>query len=343
VSGAIKARILARHATGWENVAGAGYVLHVDHDQGGELPLADSVAHPLEDEPRWLHFRWLYDAEGSEIYERITEQPEYYLTRAEDRILADNADALRDLAGDVTLVELGSGSSTKTRRLLDAWTARGATRYVPIDISRSAIEQACRDLSRAYDNLVVEGLAARYSRALPLIGGVSPLMLLFLGSSVGNFDEDELDGFLDLVASSLRPGDKLLLGIDLVKDPEIIHAAYNDTAGWTRRFMINILARLNRELGTEIPLDRVQYDGVYATDLERVEMYLHFTDDVTITGEGLARPITIGAGESILVEISRKFHIDAMVDKLADFGFRFQQRFTDPDGFFAVLLLTRVG
>ncbi|MGD8331274.1 MAG: L-histidine N(alpha)-methyltransferase, partial [Acidobacteriota bacterium] len=184
---------------------------------------------------------------------------------------------------------------------------------------------------------------ARYGRALPLISGVSPLMLLFLGSSVGNFDEDELDDFLALLASSLRAGDKLLLGIDLVKEPEIIRAAYNDAAGWTRRFMVNILARLNRELGSKIPLDLVEYDGVYVTDLERVEMYLRFTEDVTIAGEGLARPITVGAGDSVLVEISRKFHVDAMVDKLADFGFRFQQRFIDQDGFFAVLLLTRVG
>jgi L-histidine N-alpha-methyltransferase len=340
---AIKARILARHASGWDNVAGDRYVLHIDHDEGDEMSLAESVSCTLEDEPRWLHFRWLYDAVGSQIYERITEQPEYYLTRAEDRILADNADTLRELAGDVSLVELGSGSSAKTRRLLDAWSARGATRYVPIDISRSAIEQACRELSCAYDNLFVEGLAARYERALPLISGVSPLMLLFLGSSVGNFDEDELDGFLALLASSLRPGDKLLLGIDLAKEPEIIRAAYNDAAGWTSRFMINLLARLNRELGSGIPLDRVEYEGVYATDLERVEMYLRFTEGVTIAGEGLARPIDIGAGESILVEISRKFHVDAMVDKLADFGFRFQQCFSDPDGFFAVLLLTRAG
>lgn len=341
MKGAIKARIRARHSGGWDTIARDGYVLHIDHEENGEPGLAESVARSLVDEPRWLHFRWLYDAEGSQIYERITEQQEYYLTRAEDRILADNAEAVRELAGDVTLVELGSGSSAKTRRLLDAWCARGATRYVPIDISRSAIEQACSDLSRAYDNLVVEGLAARYGRALPLIDGVSPLMLLFLGSSVGNFDEDELDDFLALLASSLKPGDKLLLGIDLVKEAEILEAAYNDAAGWTQRFMLNVLARLNRELGCNIPLEQVEYEGVYAGDLERVEMYLHFTDDVTIAGTGLPQPIIVPAGDSILVEISRKFHADAMVDKLADFGFRYVERFTDPDEFFAVLLLTR--
>jgi len=342
MEGAIASRIIAREGESWENVDGDGYVLHVDHDHGDELTLAESVARTLRDEPKWIHFRWLYDAEGSHIYERITEQPEYYPTRVEDRILADNAEEIRALAGDVSLVELGSGSSTKTRHLLDAWTARGRTRYVPIDISRSAIEQACVQLSGAYDNLAVEGMAARYARALPIIDGVSPLLLLFLGSSLGNFDEDELDGFLTLVSASLRPGDRFLVGLDLVKDPAILEAAYNDEAGWTRRFMRNVMARLNRELGTEIPLEAVEYEGRWAPDLERIEMALRFTAPVTVSGQGLGGPIEIAAGEELLIEISRKFRLDAMVDKLGDFGFRCQRRLTDADDFFGVLLLTRV-
>lgn len=338
---AIEGRILESAPGEWATVEPEGFRLHVDLEEGDEPTLAESVARTLAARPRWLHFRWLYDEAGSHIYERITEQPEYYLTRTEDGILADNAGALRELAGDVTLVELGSGSSTKTRHVLEAWLARGPAHYVPIDISRSALEQACAELSGAYPDLAVEGMAARYARALPLIDSLSPLLLLFLGSSIGNFDDDELDRFLALVASSLEPDDMFLLGIDLVKDAATLEAAYNDAAGWTERFMLNLLARINRELGTAVPLDAVEYDCSYNPAKERVEMYLRFTADVELAAPELPRAISIAAGERVLVEISRKFHVDRMLDKLAGFGFRLQARFTDADRLFAVLLLRR--
>lgn len=338
---ALQERIHSTGGSGWRVVDGAGFRLHVDLEEGGEPSLAESVALALAARPRRLHFRWLYDAAGSQIYERITEQPEYYLTRVEDGILADNAAALRHLVGDVTLVELGSGSSNKTRRLLDAWSACGEARYVPIDISRSAIEQACRQLSVSYPNVAIDGLAARYGRALPLVGEASPLLLLFLGSSIGNFDDDELAEFLALVSRSLNPGDHFLLGIDLVKDAGVLDAAYNDAAGWTRRFMVNLLVRLNRELGTDIPLDAVRYEGRYEAGRERVEMYLRLLRDVTVAGAGLPQPIEIAAGEAVLVEISRKFRVEAMARRLRGFGFSLRECFTDTAGYFAVLLLTR--
>lgn len=338
---ALQERIHAAGGSLWQLVEGDGFLLHVDLDEGDEPSLAESVARTLTAQPRWLHFRWLYDAAGSQIYERITEQPEYYPTRAEDGILAANAATLRDLAGDVSLVELGSGSSVKTRRLLDAWSARGPTCYLPIDISRSAIEQACGELAHAYPGATIEGLAARYARALPLVNEVAPLLLLFLGSSIGNFDDQELDAFLALASRSLQPGDRFLLGIDLVKDKDVLDAAYNDAAGWTERFMLNLLVRLNRELGTDVPLDAVRYEGGYDEERERVEMYLRFLRDVTVAGEGLPQPIDIAAGEAVLVEISRKFRIDGVAARLRDYGLELQDTFTDADGFFAVLLLTR--
>jgi L-histidine N-alpha-methyltransferase len=283
----------------------------------------------------------LYDEIGSQMYERITEQPEYYLTRVEDRILADNAAEIRRIAGPTTIVELGSGSSTKTRHILEAWMAEGAVRYVPIDISRSAIEHACTELAALYPGLAVEGLAARYGRALPLISSVSPLLLVFLGSTIGNFNDAELDEFLGVVAASLGCGDKCLLGIDLVKQTAALDAAYNDAAGWTERFVINILARMNRELGNEIPLGEVEYDGFYNEELERVEMYLRFTTAVQVRVPGVAVPFSIAAGESVMIEISRKFRVEQMVAKMREFGFALERQFTDSDEFFAVLLLTR--
>jgi len=338
----LQGKFAAVHGADWERVEMDGFSLHVDHDEGDELSLAESVARTLRDTPRWIHFRWLYDAAGSEIYERITEQPEYYPTRTEDRILADNAAAIRRLAGDVTLVELGSGSSTKTRRLLDAWTPQGPTRYVPIDISRSALERACASLAAAYPNVTIEGFAARYARALPLISDFSPLLLLFLGSSIGNFDKDELCDFLRLGSESLAPGDRVLLGIDLEKDDAIIEAAYNDAAGYTERFMRNVVERLNRELGAQIPLRAVAYEGSYNAPESRVEMYLRFTEDVTVDGSGLAEAIQIEAGERVLIEVSRKFSTERIAKRLAEFGFRLDERFCDDDGLFAVLLLTRI-
>ena len=192
---------IIRNPGEWTTVAGDGYRLHVDTDEGDEISFAESVALTLAEPPRWLHCRWLYDEVGSALYERITEQPEYYPTRVEDRILDDVAGELRRVVGDAAIVELGSGSSTKTRRLLEAWMDEGHTHYVPIDISRAAVEQACVDLAAVYPGLTIEALAARYRRALPLIGGVSPLLLLFLGSTIGNFNDDEMDDFLRMVSS----------------------------------------------------------------------------------------------------------------------------------------------
>ncbi len=339
----IEGRILACGEEDWATITGDGFRLHVDRDEGNGISFAESVAVTLGEKPRWLHCRWLYDEIGSSLYERITEQPEYYLTRIEDRILADNAAELRRVVGDATIVELGSGSSTKTRRILEAWLDVGDAYYVPIDISRAALEQACADLVTAYPALMVEGVVAGYDRGLPLIGGISPLLLLFLGSTIGNFNDDEMDEFLRAVRDALNPGDRFFLGLDLIKEAEVLNAAYNDAAGWTERFMINLLERMNRELGTSIPLDSVTYDGFYDEERERVEMYLRFAADVDVDVRMAndSPPLVIRAGESVMVEISRKFRVDAMVAKLADFGFALERVFADQDEVFAVLLLTR--
>src|SRR5262249_46191035 len=221
---------------------------------------AQSIARGLGDPPRWLPCRYLYDAEGSGLFEDITRQPEYYLTRTEDALLAAHASRLRARAGAPTLVELGSGSSTKTRHLLRAWTAGGQrARYVPVDISRDMLDASCRMLEGDFPSLEVRALAGTYEQAFARLCEFSPLVLVFLGSSLGNFDRSETAAFLERVADGLSAGDHLLLGLDLVKDPAVLEAAYNDAAGVSAAFTRNLFARMNRQLGTRLDLDAIQH------------------------------------------------------------------------------------
>src|SRR5262249_6515571 len=172
-------------------------------------------------------------------------QPEYYLTRTEAALLARHADEIRALVGSAALVELGSGTSAKTRHLLDAWTRRDpASTYVAVDICGPVVDDSCSALGREYPELDVRGIAGSYEQAMPWFATLSPLVLAFLGSTIGNFDDLEMDEFLGRIADSLAPGDHLLLGIDLVKDTATLEAAYDDAAGVTADFTLNLFARM---------------------------------------------------------------------------------------------------
>jgi len=327
---------------GWEIHNFAGFSVHVDLSAAAPTTFGESAARSLADRPRWMNCKWLYDEIGSQLYEHITEQPEYYLTRTEDAILQANRCELRELVGDVTVVELGSGSSIKTRHVLEAWLAEGPAHYVPIDISEAALKGACDALVASYPSaLRVEGIVAAYERGLPLVGTTSPLMLMFLGSTIGNLSEDQLETFLDHVATALNPGDFFLLGFDLVKDTATLEAAYNDAAGYTERFMLNLFARMNRELGAEIPTETLEYVGVYNEELERVDMHVRFDEALDIRLPEVGAEFHIAAGEMIFLEISRKYHVQPMVDRICAHGFALERVFTDADELFAVSLLTR--
>lgn len=303
---------------------------------------ARSVIRGLSDRPRWLSCRYLYDREGSEIFERITEQPEYYPTRTEAGILAANAERIRDLCRGTSLAELGAGSATKTRHLLEAWTTGGAAAcYVPIDISRSMLAETCETLAREFPSLDVRGVAGSYEQALPSLAEFSPLTLLFLGSSVGNFNEEELDEFFTLTAASMADGDRLLLGIDLVKDPAVLEAAYNDAAGWSAAFTMNLFARMNRELGTTLDLDDIEYVARWNAERSHIEMFARFGRQATVALPEWGREFTVEAGETVLVEISRKFRPERMAATASAHGFDHVETFTDPDRHFALLLLRR--
>ena len=334
-------RIVEPSGNGWRRCYGPNYLVHVDAPADTALEFAASVVRGLEDHPRWLDSRYLYDDAGSAIFERITAEPEYYQTRTEERLLATHAGDIRDTVGDVTLVELGSGSSTKTRRLLRAWCSRGASRYVPIDINARVLESACRELVAAFPELAVEAIAASYERALPVVGKASPLQLAFLGSTIGNFDVVETERFLALIAASLSPGDTFLLGLDLVKAPKALEAAYNDAAGWTARFTLNLFTRMNRELGAGVPVDAVEHVAFYNDRLEQIEIYARFLREVQLHVRPLGRSFRIAPGEMIRTEVSRKFRPEAVAATASAFSFAHERTYLAPDESFAVLLLRR--
>jgi len=327
--------------SGWSRHDGKGYIIHAQRPADAVLAFAESVARGLEDHPRWLSCTYLYDKRGSEIFEKITEQPEYYQTRTENGILERTARDLREAVGDATVIELGSGNSTKTRHILSAWTAHGPARYVPLDVSQAALEGACRDLAARYPSLTLEGLAATYEQGLPVATRLSPLMLVFLGSTIGNFKPAELDTFLDMISGRMQSGDHFLLGIDLVKKIDRLERAYNDAAGWTDRFTLNLFERMNRDLGCRIPADAVEHVSYYNDRLDRIEIFARFTREVLLEIPSLERSFRLAAGEMVLTEISRKFRISDVAANMNRYGFSLARAETDPDDLFAVLLFRR--
>jgi iron(II)-dependent oxidoreductase len=301
-----------------------------------------SVVRGLSETPRWLSCRYLYDARGSELFEEITRLPEYYPTRVEDALLARHAPRLRALAGNTTLVELGSGSSTKTRRLLAAWTAAAPrARYVAIDISREILHASCAALEAEFPSLEVYGLAGTYEQTLPQLRPFAPLTLLFLGSSLGNFDRRETIEFLERVREALAPGDHFLVGLDLVKDPRVLEDAYDDAAGVTAAFTRNLFVRMNHELGTRLDLDAIEHVAIWNERRDRIEIFARFRDGAEIDLPQAGRRFRIGRGEMILIEVSRKFRLDDFTATVARHAFDVSETFVDTDLPFALVLLRR--
>ncbi len=325
-------------APGWRREQHERLVLLADEIHETPLAFALSVAAGLDASPRWLDSQYLYDAVGSSLFERITEQPEYYQTRTEDALLARHAGRIREIAGDVTLVELGSGTSTKTRRLLDAWSARGPARYVPVDISVETLTRASGELCRRYPLLRVEALASSYERALPLLPQASPMLLAFLGSSLGNLGRHGQSDFLSLIADSLGAGDRLLVGLDFAHDPEVLESAYDDAAGWTARFTRNLFARMNRELQTDIPLDAVEHVAFYNRQLARIEIHAGFRREVSFRIPLLDRSFRIARGERIRTEVSYKYRPEAASAAVERHGFRLEWSATDERDRFGLFL-----
>lgn len=303
---------------------------------------AESVAHGLATPPRRLDCRFLYDKRGSELYELICKQPEYYPTRTEAAILQRHAHEISEITGPLTLLELGSGCSVKTAILLSAYQKNnGSTCYVPIDVSESALRIAGKQIVDQRPDVRIIGINGTYHDAFPLINHASPAMVLFLGSTIGNLDKEQTDNFLNWIASHLAIGDFFLLGVDLVKDKHILEEAYNDAAGVTAAFTKNLFARMNRELGSAIELDSIDHVALYNQAEEQIEINARFNTGQTISVDLLKRDFYITAGEEILVEISRKFDLKKFVPALKSYGFTVCRNFTDPANWFSLLLLKK--
>jgi len=303
---------------------------------------ATAVMIGLSDRPRWLPCRFLYDARGSELFEAITTTQEYYPTRTETAILAASAPAIAVETGPVTLLELGAGTSSKTGHLLSAYAAAGApVRYFPVDVSAAALEAGRRALEAEHPGVEVVPVNRTYDAAFPMLRGLSPVMLVFLGSTVGNFNQTEAALFWATVSRHLAPGDYMLLGADLVKDVAVINAAYNDAAGYSAAFTRNIFARMNRELGSSVDLATIEHEAVYNPTWQRVEIFARFTAPQIIRLAPLGGEVRIDAGERIMTEISRKYILENLEAYLRCFGLRVRRVFTDPRRWFAELLLQR--
>jgi len=307
------------------------------------ITFARSVAAGLTDQPKWLHCRFLYDAEGSRLFELITQQPEYYPTQIEASILAAASGDIREITGPRTLVELGSGYSVKTEHLLATYSRGGGTlRYVPVDVSESALREAHMSVSANFPSVDFTGIHGAYASAFRVLRRLSPQMVVFLGSTIGNFNEAESTAFWQNVAGHLPPQDFFLLGVDLVKDVDVLEAAYNDAAGITERFTKNYAVRMNRELGSQIDISGIEHVAAWNPDLERMEISLFFRKTQDIYIEPLNQTFKVEAGERVLVEISRKFRLLKLAEDLKRFGFDVRRTFTDERQWFALLLLERI-
>lgn len=281
-------------------------------DDGTDLDdFGPIVAAGLTAAHKHLPCRFFYDARGSELFEEICELPEYYLTRTESRILADSADEITARFPDpITLVELGSGSSTKTRIVIEAFLRRhGGLRYVPVDISRTMLEESSLSLIESYQGLSIIAIAAEYKEGLRELGSQSrgAKLILWLGSTLGNLSREEAPAFLKGVCATMEARDRLLIGIDLRKDRRVLEAAYNDERGVTAEFNRNVLARINSELGGRFDLSTFRHEAPYNEELGRIEMYLASTCAQRVPIEGLGLDIELAAGERIHTENSYKY------------------------------------
>jgi L-histidine N-alpha-methyltransferase len=316
---------------------------------------ADALA-GLTATPKSLPPKWFYDAQGSALFEKITELPEYYPTRAERAILRAVAPEIAALTGATTLVELGSGSSEKTRLLLSALRDAGTLRgYVPVDVSESALAAAGDALAAEYPGLAVHAVVADFEKYLGVPSdagsgvtgngaagdggnGDGPRLVAFLGSTIGNMVPDERAVFLRRVRAQLRPGDAFLLGTDLVKDPAVLVAAYDDSAGVTAAFNKNVLAVLNAELGADFDLDAFDHLAVWDAGREWIEMRLRAASAQRVRVADLGLTVEFAAGEQMRTEVSAKFREAGVRTELAAAGLAMRSWWTDEGSQFGLSL-----
>ncbi|MEU9174588.1 L-histidine N(alpha)-methyltransferase [Streptomyces sp. NPDC048420] len=301
-----------------------------------EAALRADVLKGLTHTPKTLPPKWFYDAHGSELFEQITELPEYYPTRAEREILVARSGEIAAATGARTLVELGSGSSEKTRYLLDALT--GLHTYVPVDVSESALTQAGHALIGQRPELSVHALIADFTAGLTLPETPGPRLVAFLGGTIGNLLPVERAAFLSSVRSLLSPGDALLLGTDLVKDEDVLVRAYDDAAGVTAAFNKNVLTVVNRELGADFDPGAFDHVALWDAENEWIEMRLRSRTEQTVKVPALDLAVDFAADEELHTEISAKFRKEGVRSELSAAGLELAHWWTDSEGRFALSL-----
>lgn len=302
--------------------------------------LVEDVREGLLASPRSLPPKYFYDDKGSRLFDAICDTEEYYPTRTEDALLKQSA---RDIIANLQpehVVELGSGTSRKTRRLLDACEEHGChATYWPFDVCESMVQDSAEALMDEYDWLRVRGLVGDYHAGFEHFPGFDGRSLfVFLGSTIGNLEHEHAVEFLRELRSVMGPNDSLLMGADRVKDTDVLHAAYNDSEGLTAEFNLNVLQVLNREVDANFEIDAFEHKAIFNREDSRIEMHLVSKRDQTVSLMALDETIAFREGESILTEISRKFTPESLDALLTEAGFRIERHYEPNDGFFSLLL-----
>jgi len=330
-------------------LAQAGEDRLVIHNLVKRDPLADfaeDVRRGLSSAPKELFPKYLYDELGSQLFEAICLLPEYYPTRAENEILTLYADEIVGLTGRPnTLIELGSGSASKTRLLIEALLRSQADLlFIPVDISASALESSSRILLQSYPRLRVEAYAAEYFNGLEELSNTQRgrTLVLFLGSNISNFEPAEAHAFLRATRKMLRQGDALLLGADLKKDREVLEAAYNDAHGVTAAFSRNVLARINRQLGGHFDLRTFRHRALFNKEKSRIEIHLESTKSQTVSIDRIDLQVQFAAGELIHAENSYKYDLDDIAGLALQSGFKCERTWLDQQKQFSSNLLRAV-
>ncbi|MFY1594158.1 L-histidine N(alpha)-methyltransferase [Micromonospora sp. WMMD737] len=310
--------------------------IHLEEQDLGRS-LREDVRTGLTAEEKWLPPKWFYDARGSELFEQITRLPEYYPTRAERAVLAERAATIAETTGAKTLIELGSGSSEKTRLLLDAFTRRGGLgTFVPLDVSVSALRQSTAEIAADYPGLRVRGIVGDFTRHLDRLPTGGRRLVLFLGGTIGNLLPVERARFLAAMRAALEPGDWLLIGTDLVKDPAVVVPAYDDAAGVTAEFNRNVLRVVNRELGADFDPAGFAHVALWDAEREWIEMRLRARRPMRVRVLDLT--VTFAEGEELRTEVSAKFRPEGIAAELGSARFAAHDFWTDPAGLFGVTL-----
>lgn len=305
--------------------------------------LLRDVARGLAMPQKELDPKYFYDETGSALFEQITELPEYYLTRAERRLLESDIPGIISLVQPRCLIELGAGSASKTRIILDAMVRSvSSPQYVPVDVSGEFLEQSAERLRAVYPTLDVRTAIGDFSRSLDLPAVDHPSLFAFLGSTIGNFEDDMAVSILSNIAAQMHSGDRFILGADLRKDVATIEAAYNDSAGVTAEFNLNVLRVLNRELEADFDLEAFRHRAVYDLNFHRIEMHLDALSDQVVSIPELGE-FHLREGESIRTELSCKYDKRSISTLFSRAGLCLDTWITDDDGFFALAMGAPLG